>query len=111
MPLVGSKFMFNENEREQIARILWPSASEQFKAMLEQSKTEAPAFATCRHCQATLIRINKDPEKWIHYSEPLHYTGNVGCRAASFTRLGHYDNSLDGKLKASPDKSTIRDRP
>ncbi len=108
MPLLWTSFMFNENEREQIARILWPSAREQFKAM-QGTVTAGLAFASCHRCKATLIRIHKDPDEWIHYNEPLHHSRNVGCRAASFTRLGHYDNSLDGKWKASPDRDTIRD--
>ena len=51
--------------------------------------------ATCRHCGHPVYSIG---ERWQHEGP----SGNVGCRAASFDRLGTWDDTLDRGWKATP---------
>jgi hypothetical protein len=44
--------------------------------------------AACRHCGYPVYNIG---ERWQHEGS----SGNVGCRAASFDRLGTWDDTLD----------------
>lgn len=55
--------------------------------------------ATCRHCGHPIYSLG---DRWQHEGE----SGNVGCRAASFDRLGTWDDSLDKAWKASPRKTS-----
>lgn len=51
--------------------------------------------AMCRHCGHPIYNLGS---RWQHEGE----SGNVGCRAASYDRLGTWDEALDQGWKASP---------
>lgn len=83
------------------------------RAELSESYTELDwsrddsDHAICRHCHQPIIRHPGDTS-WVHEPQPDWNNptpgrlGNVGCRAASFNRLGDWDESLDRRWKAAP---------
>lgn len=94
-------FMFNEEEREQIARILWPTVNEQFRTLAQEwanRSTRALEQAICKYCGYQIAR-QEDNRWWFHVSE-----GKLdrGCRAASWSRDRQWDNRLQRDWRATP---------
>jgi hypothetical protein len=54
--------------------------------------------ATCRHCGHPIYYLGG---RWQHGGE----SGNVSCRAASYDRLGTWDDALNRSWRASPAKT------
>ena len=57
----------------------------------------------CRNCHQPIHSPRGG--SWRHTAQPGWHdpdAESVGCRAASFDRLGHWDNSLDQRWKARP---------
>lgn len=60
-------------------------------------------YGVCVHCGQPIH--SPRGETWIHTPQPGWHDPDderVGCRAASFSRLGHWDDDLDARWKATP---------
>lgn len=65
--------------------------------------------ATCRNCgQLVSRRTSGTFRRWLHGDLGLELYGRAGCRAASFDRLGEWDDSLPTGWMAEPQPGTVR---
>ncbi|HWC11811.1 MAG TPA: hypothetical protein VG455_11365 [Acidimicrobiales bacterium] len=97
--LINATFTFVEEYPERATRELRAAVAE-YKALVDDYTAELaePERSTCRRCEHPILRLADDG--WIHE------TGERGCRAASFSRLGgRWDDSLDRSWVAAPEKS------
>lgn len=61
----------------------------------------AVRWSRCLTCGEVIAQVNDAP--WVHTDGlPWSYYGLRGCRAASFDRLGTWDDSLPGNAYAEP---------
>jgi hypothetical protein len=60
-------------------------------------------YATCRNCGHPVSRrASGNFRRWLHGDLALELYGRAGCRAASFDRLGEWDDSLHRGWVAEP---------
>ena len=67
-------------------------------------------FANCRNCGYPITLFIPEKDVWGHIV-PGRTMLPRGCRAASFDRLGDWDDSLSESLKARPAKGTESEEP
>lgn len=69
-------------------------------------------YATCKRCAFPVVTTDPGTAKpyWLHAdpSNGMPLDMGRGCRSASYSRLGTWDESMDRKWTATPDKGTER---